>query len=202
MIIINAITPAMIAICMIVVISIPSILPLFRPLSALDDEVNVPLDEELGCVLYFIDPPAATDLLEELLLVSGGAVGLEVGVGAEVLSELGCVLYFIDPPAATYLLEGLFLVSGGAVDLEIGTGTEVLSEVGCVGGGILVFDLSTLFVEDNGGFVLVFLDESPSVDGGGVLFLDPEVGGGFVVYLLFWGGSNVLDDLAGSVAFG
>ena len=161
MIIINAITPAMIAICMIVVISIPSILPLFRPLSALDDEVNVPLDEELGCVLYFIDPPADT-----------------------------------------YLLEGLFLVSGGAVDLEIGTGTGVLSEVGCVGGGILVFDLSTLFVEDNGGFVLVFLDESPSVDGGGVLFLDPEVGGGFVVYLLFWGGSNVLDDLAGSVAFG
>ena len=71
-----------------------------------------------------------------------------------------------------------------------------------MGGGLLVFDLSTLFVEDNGGFVLVFLDESPSVDGGGVLSLDPEAGGGFVVYLLFWGGSNVLDDLAGSVAFG
>jgi len=59
-----------------------------------------------------------------------------------------------------------------------------------------------LFVEDTGGFVLVSFNLSLSGDGGGVLFLDSGAEGAFAVYLLSWGGSIVLDDLGGSVAFG
>jgi hypothetical protein len=67
---------------------------------------------------------------------------------------------------------------------------------------LLVFDLSTLFVEDGGGFVLVFCNELLSVDGVGVLFLDTVVGCAFAVYLLLIGEFNVLDYFTGSVAFG
>lgn len=160
-IIINAITPTIIAALMIVAISIPKILSLDWPLSVLEDWVNILFDEELGCFVYSVEPTAATVLLEELLLVSEGWVGLEIGVG-----------------------------------------TVDLSGEGWTGGGLLVFDLSTLFVEGGGWFVLVFFNELLSVDGGGVLFIDPEVGWAFAVYLLFIGGSNGLDYLTVLVAFG
>lgn len=108
----------------------------------------------------------------------------------------------MEPTAATVLLEELLLVSEGWVGLEIGAGTVDLSGEGWTGGGLLVFDLSTLFVAGGGWFVLVFFNELLSVDGGGVLFIDPEVGWAFAVYLLFIGVSNGLDYLAVLVAFG
>lgn len=94
-----------------------------------------------------------------------------------------------EPVGAAVLLDGIFLLSGAGAGLEVGLKVEDLSVVGWGGGELFVLVLSVLFVEDRGGFVLVFFDELLSVDGWGVLLLEPEGGEVVAIYLLFWRGS-------------
>lgn len=72
---------------MMVAISIPKILSLPWLLLGLDDLVSGLLDRELGCEVGGGGPAAAVLLGCELVLLSEGAAGLEIGVDGEGFSE-------------------------------------------------------------------------------------------------------------------